>query len=187
VPDNVREQTREKALRKLKRKMAQMHNTKKSGRRDVLLAEADALLATAMGSSKTKGKGVQSDDEEADVLDTFSTATPSAPVTKPKKPITSAKNSFGKLLLMKAFKANPGAMKKARKKAKANKSSEIEDSNQALYAGCTAQRFAGYVINSRFVASPPTLGGAASYMAVPCAQPRASIALQVWEHAAGVC
>jgi hypothetical protein len=62
VPDNVREQTREKALRKL---MAQMHNTKKSGRRDVLLAEADALLATAMGSSKTKGKGMQSDDEEA--------------------------------------------------------------------------------------------------------------------------
>ena len=61
MPDNVREQTREKALRKL---MAQMHNTKKSGRRDVLLAEADALLATAMGTSKTKGKGVQSDDEE---------------------------------------------------------------------------------------------------------------------------
>ena len=115
--------------------MAQTHNTKKSGRRDVLLAEADALLATAMGSSKTKGKGVQSDDEEADVLDTFSTATLSAPVTKPKKPITSAKNRFGKLSLMKAFKANPGAMKKARKKAKANKSSEIEDSNQALYAG----------------------------------------------------
>ena len=61
---------------------------------------------------------------KSDVLDTFSTATPSAPVTKPKKPITSAKNSFGKLLLMKAFKANPGAMKKARKKAKANKSSD---------------------------------------------------------------
>ena len=45
VPDNVREQTREKALPKLKKKMAQMHNAKKSGRRDVLLAEADALLA----------------------------------------------------------------------------------------------------------------------------------------------
>ena len=104
-----------------------------------------------MGTSKTKGKGVQSDNEEADVLDTFSTATLSAPVTKPKKPITSAKNSFGKLLLMKAFKANPGAMKKSRKKAKANKSSEIKDSNQALYAGCTAQRFAGYVL-------PPVFG-----------------------------
>ena len=125
--------------------MAQMHNTKKSGRRDVLLAEADALLATAMGTSKTKGKSVQSDDEEADVLDTFSSATPSAPVTKPKKPITSAKNRLGKLSLMKAFKAKPGAMKKARKKANADKSSEIKDSNQALYAGCTAQRFASYV------------------------------------------
>ena len=145
MPDNVREQTREKALRKLKKKMAQMHNTKKSGRRDVLLAEADALLATAMGTSKTKDKGMQSDNEEVDVLDTHSSSAPSAPVTKPKKPNTSAENRFGKLSLMKAFKAKPGAMKKARKKANANKSSEIKDSNQALYAGCTAQRFASYV------------------------------------------
>jgi hypothetical protein len=84
-------------------------------------------------------------------LDTFSSATPSAPVTKPKKPITSAKYRLGKLSLMKAFKAKPGAMKKARKKANANKSSEIKDSNQALYAGCTAQRFASYV-------PPPAFG-----------------------------
>jgi|LauGreDrversion4_2_1035121.scaffolds.fasta_scaffold128010_2 hypothetical protein len=152
VPDNVREQTREKALRKLKKKMAQMHNAKKSGRRDVLLAEADALLATAMGTSKTKDKVMHSDDEEADVLDTSPSPTASAPVTKPKKPNTSAKHRFGKLSLMKAFKAKPGAMQKAHKEAKAAiKSSDNKDSHQALLAGCTVQRFAGYV-------PPPVFG-----------------------------
>jgi hypothetical protein len=45
VPDYVRKQTREKTLLKLKKKMAQMHTSKKSGRRVVLLAEADALIA----------------------------------------------------------------------------------------------------------------------------------------------
>ena len=152
MPDNVREQTREKALRKLKKKMAQMHNAKKSGRRDVLLAEPDALLATAMGTSKTKDKVMHSDDEEADALDTSPSPTASAPVTKPKKPNTSAKHRFGKLSLMKAFKAKPGAMQKAHKEAKAAiKSSDNKDSHQALLAGCTVQRFAGYV-------PPPVFG-----------------------------
>jgi hypothetical protein len=38
-------------------------------------------------------------------LDTLPSSTASAPVTKPKKPNTSAKHRFGKLSLRKAFKA----------------------------------------------------------------------------------
>jgi hypothetical protein len=101
---------------------------------------------------KTKDKVMHSDDEEADVLDTSPSPTASAPVTKPKKPNTSAKHRFGKLSLMKAFKAKPGAMQKAHKEAKAAiKSSDNKDSHQALLAGCTVQRFAGYV-------PPPVFG-----------------------------
>jgi hypothetical protein len=150
VPDYVRKQTREKTLLKLKKKMAQMHTSKKSGRRVVLLAEADALIAV-MGTSKTKGKAVQSDDEEADVVEIFLTATPSALATKLKKPTTSAKNRFGKLRLVNAIKAKSGAMKKVGKKAEADKSAEIKDKNQTLLAVCTVQRFAGY-------APPPVFG-----------------------------
>jgi hypothetical protein len=49
VPANVCAQTREKKLTNLKKKMAQMSNVKKSGRRSVLLAEATALLADVLG------------------------------------------------------------------------------------------------------------------------------------------
>jgi hypothetical protein len=90
-----------------------------------------SLPLPVMGTSKKKGKAVQSDDEEADVVETFLTATPSAPATKLKKPTTSTKIRFGKLRLMNAFKAKSGVMKKVGKKVKAGKSTEIKYKNQA--------------------------------------------------------
>ena len=47
----------------------------------LLAIKDDALLATALGTSKTKDKGMHSDDEEADVLDTLPSSTAPAPVS----------------------------------------------------------------------------------------------------------
>jgi hypothetical protein len=122
VPATVRENNHARKINSLKKKMAQISSMKNKSKREGLLNEANALVATLEDAviKKNKKKEIEEEEEEAGLAEVLVAehATSNEPISSPKS------------------------------KPKKKKTAQDDESDRML-ASCAVQRFAGCSVPSK--------------------------------------